>query len=1026
MLYPKKNNKETTLEIFKNPTSEYRGAPFWAWNATLNEDLLRFEIRELKKMGMGGFYMHSRTGLNTPYLSEEFMKMVNACIDEAKKQGMYAYLYDEDRFSSGQAGGLAMVDPRRNRRYLDFVRKHRCEMSDKETAYIEGKDWLIATFDIELNADGKLVSSKIIGENDKAEYTKWYAYCRVHPNEPWTNYRSHMDLSTKESVDEFIKITYDAYQNACGDEYGKTVKTMFTDEPQLCAFGPIADVFSEDAAGQGVWAYDMEKTYYEQYGADIIESLPEIYFDTADNKPSLARYRYFNHIAERLSTACLDNCADRCEKDGLLFTGHMLAEDCLLGSVPVLGDIMRTYRKMHIPGIDLLFNRVKIVTAKQCQSVVRQNGREGMMSEEYGITHFNFDLRGHKHQGDWQAALGVTHRVHHLAFYSMEGPAKRDYPASINYQAPWYKEYSQVEDHFARVASILTRGKAICPVAVIHPTESFWLTYGPGTTNNGQTKLRNDNHLKLAESLVYSHFDFDYICESLLPEQLGENYYPLQVGDMQYKVILLHDCTTLRKTTVNALLKFIECGGRVIAVDSVPQYEDLKETESIKELASKCEVVPFNAESINNALESERLVSMTLEDGTTAPSKIYQLRKDGDTQYLFIANTDLRYLSSDVEGQNVKITLKGEFTPTVLNTQNGECEKVAFKVENGYTSFNFEFYPNTSLLVKLDKVSVDVVENDENSKNADSVITLSSKVDYELDNYNVFLLDSAEFSLNNGSYLPKLEILRLDNVCREMAGLPERTFKTAQPWLKPDEEPKNFITMRFVIPSEIDVENVELGIERLDRAKIVFNGKEIESLDNGYFIDHAIRKVKLGNLNVGENILLVTVPLTDKTDTEWCYLLGDFGVKVEGAEKTVIAKQKQINYTSTTSQGMPFYGHNVIYKDKFSLEADANVIVSVKNYNAQLLRVFVDGEDKGSIIYSPYKLKINNLSKGEHSIEIKAYGSLINTLGSLHDAAKRNNVGPRMWQTLDNEWTDEYMLRDFGIIEPPVIEVYNK
>ena len=81
--------------------------------------------------------------------------------------------------------------------------------------------------------------------------------------------------------------------------------------------------------------------------------------------------------------------------------------------------------------------------------------------------------------GDWMAALGVTVRVPHLSWVSMNGQAKRDYPASFNYQIPWYKEYSYVEDHFARVNTAMTRGKPVVKVGVIHPVESFWLHWGP-------------------------------------------------------------------------------------------------------------------------------------------------------------------------------------------------------------------------------------------------------------------------------------------------------------------------------------------------------------------------------------------------------------------------------------------------------------------------------------------------------------------------------------------------------------------
>jgi hypothetical protein len=50
-------------------------------------------------------------------------------------------------------------------------------------------------------------------------------------------------------------------------------------------------------------------------------------------------------------------------------------------------------------------------TAKQASSVARQNGVRGFMSELYGVTNWTFDFKGHKGQGDWQAALGVTFRV---------------------------------------------------------------------------------------------------------------------------------------------------------------------------------------------------------------------------------------------------------------------------------------------------------------------------------------------------------------------------------------------------------------------------------------------------------------------------------------------------------------------------------------------------------------------------------------------------------------------------------------
>ncbi len=105
---------------FKSPGRWYRGQPFWAWNGALDPDELRRQIRLMKRMGLGGFFMHSRVGLATPYLKDEWFRCVEACIDEAHRQGMLAWTYDEDRWPSGAAGGLVTRDPRWRRRSLSL------------------------------------------------------------------------------------------------------------------------------------------------------------------------------------------------------------------------------------------------------------------------------------------------------------------------------------------------------------------------------------------------------------------------------------------------------------------------------------------------------------------------------------------------------------------------------------------------------------------------------------------------------------------------------------------------------------------------------------------------------------------------------------------------------------------------------------------------------------------------------------------------------------------------------------------
>ncbi len=99
-------------KIIAEPGAARRGKPFWAWNGELCAEEIRRQVNVMKEMGFGGFFMHSRAGLRTEYLGNEWMDMVETAVDEAEKLGMEAWLYDEDRWPSGSAGGLVTEDSR--------------------------------------------------------------------------------------------------------------------------------------------------------------------------------------------------------------------------------------------------------------------------------------------------------------------------------------------------------------------------------------------------------------------------------------------------------------------------------------------------------------------------------------------------------------------------------------------------------------------------------------------------------------------------------------------------------------------------------------------------------------------------------------------------------------------------------------------------------------------------------------------------------------------------------------------------
>ena len=119
MLY--KKTEKLTKEAFRNPGSEYRATPFWAWNCKMTKEEIDNSLESIKKMGMGGGHIHCRTGMNNPYMGEEFLSLVKYSNEKCKEMGMLTWLYDEDRWPSGAGGGLVTKDHQYRIRFLIFT-----------------------------------------------------------------------------------------------------------------------------------------------------------------------------------------------------------------------------------------------------------------------------------------------------------------------------------------------------------------------------------------------------------------------------------------------------------------------------------------------------------------------------------------------------------------------------------------------------------------------------------------------------------------------------------------------------------------------------------------------------------------------------------------------------------------------------------------------------------------------------------------------------------------------------------------
>lgn len=189
------------------------------------------------------------------------------------------------------------------------------------------------------------------------------------------------------------------------------------------------------------------------------------------------------------------------------------------------------------------------------------------------------NFESHKAVGDWQALFGINLRCQHLSWYSMQGEAKRDYPASIFHQSAWYKEYHYVEDYFSRLNVILAQGKPVCDLLVLNPVESTWCHIYPGWSKSLSTEDPDNARIEkiyadLFHMLCGSRIDFDYGDEEMLSRLYSIEKTPdgavLHVGQASYKTVLAAGMLTIRSSTLKILKEFMEAGGKVVFAGEIP------------------------------------------------------------------------------------------------------------------------------------------------------------------------------------------------------------------------------------------------------------------------------------------------------------------------------------------------------------------------------------------------------------------------------------------------------------------------
>ncbi|TQS31698.1 hypothetical protein Golomagni_08011 [Golovinomyces magnicellulatus] len=255
-------------KLFEQPPMEYRSIPFWSWNDDMQQEELDRQVQGFKAQGMGGFMIHVREGLEIPYMQEAFMERVRQTVETARQEGVYAWLYDEDRYSSGMGGGqvpqLGGDDVR--------AKALTIEVSDE----IQMDAMVLAVYEANVH-DGTIHSYTLLDlenteRNQKLEEGCVYLVFRreIAVANDWCHGDTYTDNLNPRSTELFIQSTYEAYREAVGHAFGKTVPGIFTDEPSIRGF---SEVTHTDRAWTS-WTDKFPEYFKAKNGYDFWKVLP--------------------------------------------------------------------------------------------------------------------------------------------------------------------------------------------------------------------------------------------------------------------------------------------------------------------------------------------------------------------------------------------------------------------------------------------------------------------------------------------------------------------------------------------------------------------------------------------------------------------------------------------------------------------------------------------------------------------------------------------------------------------------------
>lgn len=507
---------------FVNVPKEYSTAPFWFWNDDLQPEKLKWQMKEMYDKGVYEVVISSRLGILIDYLSDEWFDRIEVAVAYAKQLGMHIWLYDEDNWPSGYAGGKVLEEN------PDYCGKHLKRIVDPETNQV--------TF--------------------RQDYTLWHpAYSQGY----------YTDMLSRKATETFIKYTHQIYKDRVGQYFGNVIKGFFVDEPGFYNNLQLIEIGDN---GTIPWTDEFPEYFQKRNGYDIMDKLPHLW-EVIDESSAGIRIDYYETLCDMYKENYLDVLRKFCEDNDMMLIGHVHYEEFMHYHIATQGNFMRALESLSIVGVDRIDRNPEKITEKYASSVAHTTGCPRVMSETYALSGWELTLQEMKRWVDYQYVRGVNMLVPHAFYCSIEGERDRECPPSEFYQNPYWKYFNCYSEYTNRASYILSQGEHRCHLALYYPIHSMQAIYDP--VNREKVVTKDKEFQKLALALLDYQLDYDIITKSnLLNAELLEDGR-MKIAGANYGTLIFSVGEYFEPEEVDKIDTFVEQGGKVIFANGLPQ-----------------------------------------------------------------------------------------------------------------------------------------------------------------------------------------------------------------------------------------------------------------------------------------------------------------------------------------------------------------------------------------------------------------------------------------------------------------------